>query len=66
MERHYQNAIKVAEFLEKHEKVKRVIYPGLKSHPQYELACRQMTGCSGLMSFVLDYSKEQIMLCEKA
>ncbi|HHY23151.1 MAG TPA: aminotransferase class I/II-fold pyridoxal phosphate-dependent enzyme [Clostridiaceae bacterium] len=61
MERHYQNAIKVAEFLEKHEKVKRVIYPGLKSHPQYELACRQMTGCSGLMSFVLDYSKEQIM-----
>ncbi|NSW91600.1 MAG: aminotransferase class I/II-fold pyridoxal phosphate-dependent enzyme [Firmicutes bacterium] len=61
MERHQQNAIQVAEFLEKHEKVKKVLYPGLKSHPQYELACRQMTGCSGLMSFVLDYSDEQIM-----
>ena len=60
MERHWQNAMQVAEFLEKHEKVKRVLYPGLKSHPQYELACRQMTGCSGLMSFVLDYGDEQI------
>ncbi len=61
MKKHYENALQVAEFLEKNNKVKKVFYPGLKSHPQYELALSQMTGCSGLMSFVLDYSDEQIM-----
>ena len=61
MKKHYENALQVAEFLEKNNKVKKVFYPGLKSHPQYELALSQMTGCSGLMSFVLDYGDEQIM-----
>jgi cystathionine beta-lyase/cystathionine gamma-synthase len=37
MDRAMENAQKIAEFLEKHPKIERVIYPGLKSHPQYEL-----------------------------
>jgi len=51
MERHDSNARIVAEFLEGHPKVERVIYPGLKSHPQHELAKRQMTGFGGMVSF---------------
>lgn len=51
MEKHAQNAMAVAEFLEKHPKVDRVIFPGLKSHPQHELAKRQMTGFSGMITF---------------
>ncbi|NLC68713.1 MAG: aminotransferase class I/II-fold pyridoxal phosphate-dependent enzyme [Clostridiaceae bacterium] len=61
MAKHQENAMKVAEFLEKHEKVKKVLYPGLKSHPQHELACKQMTGFSGLMSFVPDGDDKRIM-----
>lgn len=53
MERHQINAIKVAEFLENHVKISIVRYPGLKSFPQYELAQKQMSGYSGLMSFRL-------------
>lgn len=48
-----ENAVKVAEFLEKHPKVDHVNYPGLKSFPQYELAKRQMDGPGGMMSFEL-------------
>ena len=51
MERHNANAQAVAEFLEAHHGVERVIYPGLKSHPQHELAQRQMTGYGGMVSF---------------
>ncbi|MBI2995875.1 MAG: cystathionine gamma-synthase [Candidatus Melainabacteria bacterium] len=51
MKKHEENAIKVAEFLEKHPIVKKVNYPGLKSHPQYELAKKQMTGFGGMISF---------------
>lgn len=54
MERHQQSAMKIAEHLEKHSRVRRVIYPGLPSFPQYELGRKQMTGYSGLMSFELD------------
>ncbi len=53
MERSQANAMKVAEYLEKHPKVKWVKYPGLKSHPQYELAQKQMTGTGGMISFEL-------------
>ena len=52
MERHQENAMKIAQFLEKHTKVRKVIYPGLKSHPQYELAKRQMSGFGGIISFL--------------
>ena len=52
MQRHSQNAMEVASFLEKHAKVSRVLYPGLKSHPQHELARRQTPrGFSGMISF---------------
>ncbi|MDP4210497.1 MAG: cystathionine gamma-synthase [Bacteroidota bacterium] len=51
MERHYQNALEIAGFLEKHPQVKKVIYPGLKSHPQYELAQQQTTGSGGVITF---------------
>lgn len=53
MERHNENAIKIAEFLETHPKIKKVYYPGLKSHPQHELARRQMSGFGGILSFEL-------------
>ncbi len=51
MERHAQNAQKVAEHLSGHPKVAKVFYPGLPSHPQHALAKRQMSGFSGMMSF---------------
>lgn len=41
MQRHGENALAVAEFLEKHPKVQKVVYPGLKSHPQHEIALKQ-------------------------
>ncbi|UCE61047.1 MAG: aminotransferase class I/II-fold pyridoxal phosphate-dependent enzyme [Phycisphaerales bacterium] len=53
MQRHCENAAKVAEFLEQHPAVEWVRYPGLKSHPQHELACRQMTGHGGMISLGL-------------
>lgn len=51
MERHSQNAQKLAEFLESHPKVEWVNYPGLKSSPDYELAKKYLKGCSGVMTF---------------
>ena len=51
MERHNHNALEVARFLENHNKVERVHYPGLPSHPQHELAERQMRGFGGMVSF---------------
>lgn len=53
MKAHEANAMKVASFLEKHAKVERVVYPGLKSHPQYELAKTQMSGAGGMITFFL-------------
>lgn len=53
MARHCENGMVVAEFLENHPKVDRVIYPGLKSHPQHEIARKQMSGFSGMISFEL-------------
>ena len=54
MSRHSDNAQIVAEFLESHPKVARVAYPGLPSHPQHEIAKRQMDGFSGMMCFELE------------
>ncbi|WP_092926715.1 MULTISPECIES: methionine gamma-lyase [Romboutsia] len=51
MDRHTQNAMKVAEFLETHENVIKVNYPGLKSFPQYELAKKQMDMPGGMIAF---------------
>src|SRR3984885_9758619 len=54
MERSSQNALEVARFLESRKDVKRVLYPGLPSHPQYELARRQMASGGGMVSTILD------------
>jgi cystathionine beta-lyase/cystathionine gamma-synthase len=54
MERHSHNAMQIAQFLEDRAEVKQVIYPGLESHPQYELARRQMRMPGGMISIILD------------
>jgi cystathionine gamma-lyase/cystathionine beta-lyase/cystathionine gamma-lyase/homocysteine desulfhydrase len=51
MAQHNRNGLAIAEFLEGHPKVQEVMYPGLPSHPQYELAKRQMNGFGGMLSF---------------
>lgn len=51
MREHEKNAIKIAEYLESSPKVKKVIYPGLKNHPQHELVKKQMSGFGGMLSF---------------
>ena len=53
MTRHCENAQAIAEFLEAHSKVERVTYPGLPSHPQYDIAKDQMDGFSGMISMEL-------------
>ena len=53
MEQHQKNALALAKFLQNHPKVKRVIYPGLESHPQHTLAVSQSTGFGGVFSFEL-------------
>ncbi|MFC1572715.1 trans-sulfuration enzyme family protein [Candidatus Eisenbacteria bacterium] len=53
MERHSSNAMRIASFLEEHPKVARVTYPGLPSHPRHEVAARQMSAFSGMISFEL-------------
>jgi len=50
IERHNRNALALAKFFEKHQKVARVYYPGLESHPQHELANSQMSGFTGMLS----------------
>ncbi|MCA9523677.1 MAG: PLP-dependent transferase, partial [Myxococcales bacterium] len=59
MERHNENASRIAAYLEQHPRVRRVIYPGLASHPQHALAARQMTGFGGMVTAILDGDLEQ-------
>lgn len=51
MKQHDANGRRVAEYLSQHPKVERVLYPGLASHPQHELALRQMAGFGGMITF---------------
>jgi cystathionine gamma-synthase len=53
MERHNENGQRLAEFLEAHPRVEKVYYPGLKSHPSYEVAKRTMKGFGGLITFLV-------------
>jgi cystathionine gamma-lyase/cystathionine beta-lyase len=53
MKQHEENAIAVANYLKEHPAIKRVFYPGLKSHPGHEIAKRQMKGFGGVVSFEL-------------
>ncbi len=58
MDRHMENAMEIAHFLSYHPKVARVIYPGLKTHPQHELARRQQRGFGGMISFMVKGGRE--------
>ncbi len=53
VERQNKNALKLAKWLKKHEDIAMVYYPGLKSHPDHEIAKKQMTGYGGMLSFEL-------------
>jgi cystathionine beta-lyase/cystathionine gamma-synthase len=59
MDRHCENARELARWLDDHDAVERVYYPGLDSHPQHELAARQMDDFGGMLSFELDGTLEQ-------
>ena len=63
MREHERNARAVAVFLDEHPEVRRVYYPGLPSHPQHELAKRQMRGFGGMVSFELAGGMEQAREC---
>ncbi|GAB4511665.1 MAG: cystathionine gamma-synthase [Anaerolineae bacterium] len=54
MERHSANALQIAQFLEDHPAVKQVMYPGLESHPQHELAKKQMKLFGGMISIIVE------------
>lgn len=53
MEEHNRNALALARWLQEHPRIAEVFHPGLESHPQHELACRQMSGFGGTFSFRL-------------
>ena len=53
MQRHCENALQLAQWLEQHPRIDRVIYPGLPSHPQHELAKKQMSGFGGMITMYL-------------
>ncbi|XP_050833387.1 cystathionine gamma-lyase-like isoform X1 [Serinus canaria] len=57
MERHYKNGLAVAKFLESHPRMEKVIYPGLSSHPQWDVIQKQCTGVSGMVSFYIKGTK---------
>ncbi len=59
MQAHCQNAQQIAEWLENQKFVEKVYYPGLKSHPQHELAAEQQSGAGGIVSFEVKGGKEQ-------
>ena len=61
-----RSAYHIAHFMEKHDCVDSVIYPGLKSHPQHEVAKKQMRGFTGMLSFRVKGGKEQVSKFLKA
>ena len=63
MKQHEKNAHLLANFLTKHSSVKKVIYPGLSSHPQHPLSSEQMSGFGGMLSFFIKGNKEQVFKC---
>lgn len=60
MQQHFKNSVAVAKYLESHPNIVCVYHPSLKSHPQHELAQKQSTGQSGLFSFQLKGSIEEV------
>lgn len=73
MDRHAFNAMRVAQYLSFHPKVERVMYPGLRTHPQHEIAARQMKGFGGMVTFFIKGERsdgarvlDQMQLCTLA
>tara|TARA_A100001011_G_scaffold400571_1_gene516350 strand:- start:940 stop:2091 length:1152 start_codon:yes stop_codon:yes gene_type:complete len=66
MEQHQKNALEIAEFLERHSKILKVIYPGLNSHPQFELAKKQFCGFSGMIGVYINGGMKEIKLFLKS
>jgi cystathionine gamma-synthase len=62
MERHCENARRIAEYLESHQAVEQVLYPGLPSHPGHEIAKRQMKDFGGMISFLAGSEEEAVEL----
>jgi cystathionine beta-lyase/cystathionine gamma-synthase len=62
MERHCENARRVAQWLDGHDAVERVLYPGLASHPGHEIAARQMRDFGGMISFLADSEEAAVRL----
>jgi methionine-gamma-lyase len=58
MDRHGANAMEVAQFLSYHPKIREVIYPGLQTHPQHDLACHQQRGFGGMISFLVEGGRD--------
>jgi cystathionine beta-lyase/cystathionine gamma-synthase len=63
MAQHNANGLALARFLEGHPKIRKVLYPGLASHPQHELAKRQMNGFGGMLSFDVGTFEEARHVC---
>ncbi|MBP1921963.1 cystathionine beta-lyase/cystathionine gamma-synthase [Halorubrum alkaliphilum] len=59
MDRHCENAMELAEWLESHDDIERVYYPGLESHPDHDLAAEQMDDFGGMLSFEFDGTLEE-------
>ena len=61
MRKHEENAFRLARFLKKHEKVERVLYPGLEDSPGHDIACRQMSGFGGMLGFFVKGGSAQAL-----
>jgi cystathionine beta-lyase/cystathionine gamma-synthase len=62
MERHCENARRIAAFLDEHAAVERVLYPGLRSHPGHDIAARQMSDFGGMISFLAGSEEDAVRL----
>ena len=65
MRKHCENAHAIAEFLDGHPKVDKVLYPGLESHPGHEIAKAQMSDFGGMISFLAGSEEEAIEICAR-
>jgi cystathionine beta-lyase/cystathionine gamma-synthase len=65
MERHSENARRIAEYLESHQSIEKVLYPGLPSHPGHEIAKRQMKDFGGMISFLAASEEEAVELVSR-
>lgn len=60
MEKHQSNAKAIVNFLSSHKSINKIFYPGLETHPDFEIAKKQMFGFGGMLSFMIDATIEQI------